>query len=59
MINIYQFLVEHAIEYERHDHPPVFTCEEADRLVPTLPAAKTKNLFVRDRKGRQHFLVVV
>ena len=59
MINIYQFLVEHAIEYERHDHPPVFTCEEADRLVPPLPAAKTKNLFVRDRKGRQHFLVVV
>ena len=59
MINIYQFLAEHAIEYERHDHPPVFTCEEADRLVPPLPAAKTKNLFVRDRKGRQHFLVVV
>lgn len=59
MINIYQFLAEHDIEYERHDHPPVFTCEEADRLVPPLPAAKTKNLFVRDRKGRSHFLVVV
>jgi len=59
MINIYQFLAEHAIEYERHDHPPVFTCEEADRLVPPLPAAQTKNLFVRDRKGRCHFLVVV
>ncbi len=59
MINICQFLAEHAIEYERHDHPPVFTCEEANRLVPPLPAAKTKNLFVRDRKGRQHFLVVV
>ena len=59
MINIYQFLAEHDIEYERHDNPPVFTCEEADRLVPPLPAAKTKNLFVRDRKGRCHFLVVV
>ena len=59
MINIYQFLAEHDIEYERHDHPPVFTCEQADRLVPPLPAAKTKNLFVRDRKGRSHFLVVV
>jgi len=59
MLDIYQFLAEHDIEYERHDHPPVFTCEEADRLVPPLPAAKTKNLFVRDRKGRHHFLVVV
>ena len=58
-MDIYQFLALHGIEYERHDHPPVFTCEEADRLVPPLPAAKTKNLFVRDRKGRRHFLVVV
>lgn len=58
-MDIYQFLADHDIEYERHDHPPVFTCEEAERLVPDLPAAKTKNLFLRDRKGRRHFLVVV
>jgi Ala-tRNA(Pro) deacylase len=58
-MDIYQFLADHDIEYERHDHPPVFTCEEAERLVPDMPAAKTKNLFLRDRKGRRHFLVVV
>jgi Ala-tRNA(Pro) deacylase len=58
-VDIYRFLADHNIDYERHDHPPVFTCEEADRLVPPLPAAKTKNLFLRDRKGRHHFLVVV
>ncbi|MFQ5799996.1 MAG: prolyl-tRNA synthetase associated domain-containing protein [Bacteroidota bacterium] len=58
-MDIYRFLSEHNIEYERHDHPPVLTCEEADRLVPDLPAVKTKNLFLRDRKGRRHFLVVV
>ena len=33
--------------------------EQALRLVPPLPAAKTKNLFLRDRKGRRHFLVAV
>lgn len=59
MTNIYQFLAKHNIEYERHDHPPVFTCEEADRLVPPLPAAKIKNLFLRDGKGKRHFLVAV
>jgi Ala-tRNA(Pro) deacylase len=37
----------------------VFTCEEAERLVPPLPAAKTKNLFLRDAKGHRHFLVSV
>jgi Ala-tRNA(Pro) deacylase len=57
--DIYQFLDDHNIDYERHDHPPVYTTEEADRLVPPLPAAKTKNLFLRDRKGKRHFLVVV
>jgi Ala-tRNA(Pro) deacylase len=59
MTDIYQFLADHDIAYERHDHPPVFTTEEANRLVPPMPAAKTKNLFLRDRKGQRHFLVVV
>jgi Ala-tRNA(Pro) deacylase len=59
MNNFYQFLADHKIEYERHDHPAVFTVEESDRLVPPLPGAKTKNLFLRDQKGKRHFLVVV
>ena len=58
-MDIYQFLAEHDIAYQRYDHPPVYTCEEAEWLVPDMPAAKTKNLFLRDRKGRRHFLVVV
>ena len=58
-MDIYQFLDDHDIEYERHDHPAVFTCEQAERLVPPMPGAKTKNLFLRDRKGRRHLLVVV
>lgn len=59
MDDFYQFLAKNRIEYERHDHPPVYTVEEAGRLVPALPAAKTKNLFLRDKKGLRHFLVVV
>jgi Ala-tRNA(Pro) deacylase len=59
MTDIYQFLAKHEIEYERYDHPAVFTCEQAQRLLPSLSAARTKNLFLRDRKGRRHFLVVV
>ena len=59
MTDIYGFLNSHGLIYERHDHPAVFTCEEAERLVPPLPAAKVKNLFMRDRKGLRHFLVMV
>ena len=57
MINLYRILDSHEIQYERHDHPPVYTVEQADRLVPPVPAVKTKNLFLRDQKGKRHFLV--
>ena len=59
MNGIFRFLDENRISYERVDHQAVFTCEEAEERVPPLPGVHTKNLFLRDRKGRRHFLVVV
>ncbi len=59
MTDIYAFLDAERIPYERFDHPPVYTVAEAERLVPPLPATHTKNLFLRDRRGERHFLVVV
>ena len=53
------FLREHGIDASRHEHPAVMTVEESLRLVPKLPGAKTKNLFLRDKKGVRHFLVTV
>ena len=53
------FLAGHGIEAARYEHPPVMTVEESLRLVPKFPGAKTKNLFLRDKKGRRHFLVTV
>ena len=58
-MDLFEFLDEHHIAVERHDHPAVYTVEQASRLVPPLPGAKTKNLFLRDKKGKRHFLVVV
>ena len=59
MVDLYQILSEHQIEYKRYDHPAVYTVADVKRLVPPLPAAKTKNLFLRDHKGKRHFLVIV
>ncbi len=59
MTDIYKLFAENSIEYERYDHPPVFTVKDVKQLTPDLPGAKTKNLFIRDGKGKQHFLVVV
>ncbi len=58
-MDIYEFLSAHNIAFERHDHEAVYTCEQADCLDIPGSAAKTKNLFLRDRKGRRHFLVTV
>jgi Ala-tRNA(Pro) deacylase len=59
VMDIYEFLHRNKIPYERYDHEAVFTCEQADRLGIKTTAAKTKNLFLRDRKAKRHFLVTV
>ena len=58
MSDIYALLDSLNIPYERYDHAPVFTCEEADAAVPNLAAVQTKNLFLRDKRGRRHILLV-
>lgn len=59
MPDIYQFLATNQITYQRFDHPAVFTCEEAEKLCPDMPGTSIKNLFLRDKDGKRHFLVVV
>jgi Ala-tRNA(Pro) deacylase len=58
-MDLARFLREHGIAAARHEHPAVMTVEQSKRLVPKLPGAKTKNLFLRDKRGRRHFLVTV
>ena len=58
MSDVYALLDSLGINYERYDHAPVFTCEEADAAVPNHAAVQTKNLFLRDKRGRRHLLLV-
>jgi Ala-tRNA(Pro) deacylase len=58
MSDIYALLDSLNISYERYDHAPVFTCDEADAAVPNHAAVQTKNLFLRDKRGRRHILLV-
>ncbi len=51
------FLDEQGIAYQRVEHPPVYTCEEAERLRPKMAAVSTKNLFLRDRHGGLYLVV--
>lgn len=57
-MDIYAFLADHGIRYQRFDHEAVFTTEESAKL-PPMPGADTKNLFLRDEKKKRFFLVSV
>ena len=56
---LYQFLAEKKIEYKAYEHPTVFTVEEADALNLPDPGAGTKNLFLRDQKKQNYYLLTV
>ena len=58
-MNIYQVLEENSIPYKKFDHEAVFDCDAAEALGLDTQGIATKNLFLKDRKGRRHFLVVV
>ncbi|WP_349358709.1 prolyl-tRNA synthetase associated domain-containing protein [Stappia sp.] len=51
------FLEDLEISSETHDHPAVFTVEESTGIHDRIPGGHTKNLFLKDKKGRL-FLVV-
>lgn len=52
-------LVQLGIAFERHEHPPVPTVEEAEKHWAGIDATHCKNLFLRNQKGDRHYLVVL
>ncbi len=50
-----------GIKYEVVEHKPVYTIEDMNNLDPNIfkGAEICKNLFLRDQKGKRHFLVVL
>ena len=48
-----------GIHYELFEHPPVFTAEEAATHWAAIPGTAVKNLFLRNKKGDRHYLVVL
>jgi len=48
-----------AIPFERFEHPPVATVEEAEPYWRDIAAGHCKNLFLRNKKGNRHYLLIV
>jgi Ala-tRNA(Pro) deacylase len=52
------YLAALGIETETVDHPPLFTVEDSRTLRGEILGGHTKNLFVKDKKGRFFLLVL-
>lgn len=56
---VYAALDALGIPYERHEHPAVFTADEAALHWGPIHGTQCKNLFLRNKKGDRHYLVVL
>jgi Ala-tRNA(Pro) deacylase len=53
------FLTLNAISYQRFDHPPVFTVEQARQVKGDAPGTGTKNLLLCEKRTGRCFFVMV
>jgi len=53
------YLNSGKFDFTLYEHPPVFTCEEAEIHLGHLDALGTKNLFLKEERGNRIFLVTV
>lgn len=56
---VFSVLSELNIEYVLTEHPPVPTVEEAAKYWADINSAHCKNLFFRNHRGNQHYLVLI
>lgn len=48
-----------GIRYETYEHPPVFNTADVEQHWRDIPGTPVKNLFLRNKKGNRHYLVIV
>jgi Ala-tRNA(Pro) deacylase len=56
---VYDLLEKLKIPYKRHQHPPVYTVEQAKKHWSQVQGTHCKNLFLRNKKGNHHYLVIL
>ncbi|MFN3512500.1 MAG: prolyl-tRNA synthetase associated domain-containing protein [Phenylobacterium sp.] len=50
--DLFAFFDAHGIEHATYEHPAVFRVGEGEGIKDHIPGAHTKNLFLKDAKGR-------
>lgn len=56
---VYKVLSQLNIQFDYHKHPPVPTVEEASKYWAGIDSTHCKNIFLRNHKGDQHYLIIL
>lgn len=59
MVNVEAYLQSNGITYTKHEHPAVYTCEEAEEHCSNIPGLPCKNILLKNKKGTAYALVVL
>ncbi|MFX1378534.1 MAG: prolyl-tRNA synthetase associated domain-containing protein [Promethearchaeota archaeon] len=54
-----RWLTDHHIQYVLHNHPAVFTVPEARLHCGHIPGTHCKNLFLKNKKSEQLYLITI
>jgi len=60
-MDVKEFLKNNNISFKEFTHPPVFTCEEADKhlIYSDIKGVHSKNLFLKERNSKRFYLVLI
>lgn len=56
---LYDALDVLGIPWTRYEHPAVRTVEEAEAFDDVIPGEHCRNIFLRNKNGKQHYLVIL
>lgn len=58
-MEILKVLDDENLHYELYHHPAVYTVEQAKIHTSSIEGVHCKNLFLRNRSGKKHYLIVM
>lgn len=52
------FFQNNHLQYEYHEHQPIFTVKQGEELKQSLPGLQTKNLFLTNKRGQYRLVCI-
>ena len=58
-MEIKKYLKDMNLNFKTFSHPPVLTCDEAEKYNSEIKGIHSKNLFLKNKKSNRFFLIII